>query len=518
MRKIVRSVIEAIIKNKNNAVLATFLLVSLMAGLFSVKVGSDTTEEVVAQEIALKKIVQISAGENIVGYVEETPDLFLIKNKAMENLVNELGYDPEVDILMSERTVVDDGKLISTVDQLVAKTKDVLYSSIGEIKQAAYVMKIGDDFTVALKDENDLKEVLEYSQKKYLSGDVKVEIDLSNDERNSMVMSPKLTISKEEDREFDAVSEPEDSEPGCETIEASFANDVIIVKSFVEEEQIADVKSAEEMITKENAKKKTYIVQEGDYPQVIAGKNEMGTHELYELNPGLADRDQSIQVGEELVVMVPEPELSVVTVESLTYEEELPCEVQYIENPDKFIGYEAVQYEGAPGIKTITANIEKINGKEISRTVVGEEITKEQDPKVLVIGAKPLPSIGATGKFIRPLEKYIITSPFGSRGGSHKGIDLAAPTGTIVRAADGGVVTRAGWYYGYGYIVIIDHGDGITTRYGHNSELLVSAGQYVSQFEAIAKVGSTGQSSGPHCHFEIRYDGVPVNPSTVCNF
>jgi murein DD-endopeptidase MepM/ murein hydrolase activator NlpD len=107
-----------------------------------------------------------------------------------------------------------------------------------------------------------------------------------------------------------------------------------------------------------------------------------------------------------------------------------------------------------------------------------------------------------------------ITSRFGMRWGKlHKGIDIAAPTGTDVHASMAGKVTFSGWDNGgYGYLVIIDHGNGLVTYYGHNSKLLVSVGQTVSKGEHIADVGSTGDSTGSHCHFEIRKNGTPVNP------
>lgn len=106
-----------------------------------------------------------------------------------------------------------------------------------------------------------------------------------------------------------------------------------------------------------------------------------------------------------------------------------------------------------------------------------------------------------------------ITSGFGSRWGSiHTGIDIAVPSGTPVKASRGGTVTSAGWMNGYGYAVIIDHGDGYSTLYGHNSKLLVSVGEHVDAGQVIARSGSTGHSTGPHVHFEIRRSGKPINP------
>lgn len=112
-----------------------------------------------------------------------------------------------------------------------------------------------------------------------------------------------------------------------------------------------------------------------------------------------------------------------------------------------------------------------------------------------------------------------ITSPFGWRthpifGSSrfHSGLDIAADYGVPIVAAQGGVVIESGWIGGYGNTVMIDHGGGIVTLYGHNQSLAVDVGQSVGQGQVIAYCGSTGNSTGPHCHFEVRLNGEPVSP------
>jgi murein DD-endopeptidase MepM/ murein hydrolase activator NlpD len=107
-----------------------------------------------------------------------------------------------------------------------------------------------------------------------------------------------------------------------------------------------------------------------------------------------------------------------------------------------------------------------------------------------------------------------ISSNFGRRWGRmHKGLDIAAPTGTDVFAFMDGEVVFSGRRGGYGNLVILDHGHGVQTYYAHNSKLLVEEGQKVSKGTHISEVGSTGNSTGPHCHFEIRKDGTAVNPA-----
>ena len=123
-----------------------------------------------------------------------------------------------------------------------------------------------------------------------------------------------------------------------------------------------------------------------------------------------------------------------------------------------------------------------------------------------------------TGHFIWPV-KGPITSPFGMRinpithkYSGHTGIDIGVPYGTPIAAADGGTVIFAGWNVAYGNMTVIDHGGGFSTMYAHQSKQLVKVGDHVTQGEIIGYIGTTGWSTGPHLHFEIRVNGTPVNP------
>lgn len=121
--------------------------------------------------------------------------------------------------------------------------------------------------------------------------------------------------------------------------------------------------------------------------------------------------------------------------------------------------------------------------------------------------------------YIKPVGNISVTSEFGNRWGRmHKGIDFGCQTGTIVSASKKGIVEQAGWLSGYGYAVYLNHADGTQTRYAHLSEVLVEIGQEVEQGYEIAKSGNTGNSTGPHLHFEILENQVQINPRTYLSF
>ena len=145
-------------------------------------------------------------------------------------------------------------------------------------------------------------------------------------------------------------------------------------------------------------------------------------------------------------------------------------------------------------------------------------------PKSVASGDKPEAAAqaqaGRGGRFRFPLASYKrLSSKFGYRkhpigGGTkmHNGIDLSARTGTKIYAADAGTVTHSGWRGGYGYCIVIDHHNGYSTTYGHCSKLIADVGDNVRRGEYVANVGSTGASTGPHLHFEVRKGGTPIDP------
>jgi murein DD-endopeptidase MepM/ murein hydrolase activator NlpD len=141
-----------------------------------------------------------------------------------------------------------------------------------------------------------------------------------------------------------------------------------------------------------------------------------------------------------------------------------------------------------------------------------ESLEREQAKIERAILNSDAPIRPGSGRFIWPISGSL-TSPFGPRWGRlHAGIDIAAPTGTAIRAADTGQVVIAGWQGGYGNYTCIRHTRTLSTCYGHQSRILVAPGQTVFQGNIIGAVGSTGNSTGPHLHFEVRINGQPVDP------
>ncbi|MBR7092517.1 MAG: peptidoglycan DD-metalloendopeptidase family protein [Clostridia bacterium] len=209
----------------------------------------------------------------------------------------------------------------------------------------------------------------------------------------------------------------------------------------------------------------------------------------------------------------------------IVYDESIAFSKKTVKDKTKYLGYSHVKTKGVNGTCRYTAQVVYLNGEQVSKTVLTSEITQEPVTQVTVIGAmtyndSTVAGDGvATGRFIWPVPyTKNITSYFGARWGStHYGIDISAGgvNGKPILAADGGkviAVNTSGWGGGWGNYVLIDHGNGYKTRYAHCKSVVVKVGQKVAQGELIAYVGSTGDSTGPHLHFEVLLNEKRVNP------
>lgn len=214
--------------------------------------------------------------------------------------------------------------------------------------------------------------------------------------------------------------------------------------------------------------------------------------------------------------------LTIKTMRNIEYTETVKYKTVYQETDALPLGYEIVRQTGKNGKQRVYAQEIFVNGIKKYQTVVSTEVIKAAVDRVISIGAQKysdkteLGDGKATGTFIWPLPyTKQISSYFANRWGSmHGAIDIAngSTNGKPIIASDGGTVIEAQFHNSWGYYVLIDHGNGFKTRYAHCSKLEVKAGDKVAQGQYIAKVGSTGYSTGPHLHFEVIKNGALVDP------
>ncbi|MEW6623411.1 MAG: M23 family metallopeptidase [Bacillota bacterium] len=289
---------------------------------------------------------------------------------------------------------------------------------------------------------------------------------------------------------------------------------VAYVPVEVDKDEIIPYEEAVEIITYGQEKLTYHEVKSGESLWSIAQANGLQVKDLEEANPEL----QSIilQIGQKLRLIKPEPIINVKVVYEQVAEERIPYQVKYVNNDSLWRGQQRVENPGASGKKEVTYLITRINGNPTEKIVLNEKILEEPKTKVVAVGTKMMVAsrgAGGTGPLGWPI-RGAITSPFGYRGRTlHTGIDIAGNTGDPIYAAEDGTVIFSSWHGNYGNLAIIDHGDGVTTYYAHASQLLVKVGQTVQRGDVIARVGSTGNSTGPHLHFEVRINGTPDNPT-----
>jgi len=294
------------------------------------------------------------------------------------------------------------------------------------------------------------------------------------------------------------------------TVEYGFVDDVSIVPRQMASDTQFDMEGIFAALTANSVEEAVYVVEKGDTFSHIAKELGISIDMLSDLNPDVVI--DKIWVGDELVVQQSVPLLSVWTLDNVTYEQTIESPIEYIDTEDMYKGETKVVQQGEDGLAQVNANVRYVNGYETEQTVLSTTVIQEATTTQILRGTKSKPKTASKGTYIWPVSGRI-TSRFGYRHGEfHTGLDIAVSTGTTVKAADGGTVSYAGRRGNYGKLVIITHDNGAQTYYAHNSALLVSVGDKVYQGQAIARSGSTGRSTGPHCHFEIRINGQTKNP------
>ncbi|KXB68260.1 peptidase, M23 family [Aedoeadaptatus coxii] len=293
---------------------------------------------------------------------------------------------------------------------------------------------------------------------------------------------------------------------GADILSMTIEPSLSVKKTDKTEEGFLTTDDAFKLLTEGGKREAVYIAEKTESLESIAKRYGMTLDEIKSLNPNWED---PVTKGSKLKVLEKAPLIEMTLEEVVVNVEDIPFQTVTKEDDTMIKTQRQVERAGVPGQRETSVRIQSQNGKTISSIVEGSRMSREAVDEIVRVGTKQ--SL-ATGKFINPTVGRF-TSPFGPRWGRfHYGIDIANSVGTDIKAADGGIVTRAGSAGSYGNLIIIDHQNGTSTRYAHLSRIDVKVGQAVEQGQSIAKMGNTGRSTGSHLHFEVRVGGVAQNP------
>ena len=291
-------------------------------------------------------------------------------------------------------------------------------------------------------------------------------------------------------------------------VSSAFAEKVAVKEAKVYAGEVLTPQEAWSLITTGTASPEKYKIKEGDSIWSIARANDMYVEDILKAN-NLEENDL-LQLGQEIVLVKSKPYINVVAKVEGKATEIIPYETKII--TDNSVNNIKIKSNGANGKKEIAYVAEKINNRIEKKEVISEKIIEQPKDKVMVKGTRVIQvasrSGSGSGTMAWPVAGYI--SQY-SRSG-HIAIDIAGSTGSPVQSVEDGTVTSAGWDGGYGKCIVINHGNGLSTRYGHLSSMSVSVGDSVSRGQTIGTRGSTGRSTGPHLHFEVISGGSRVNP------
>jgi murein DD-endopeptidase MepM/ murein hydrolase activator NlpD len=426
-----------------------------------------------------------------VGAVDDKVQL----DKALEAKVESVQKDhKDLELSVGEQVSVIPEKVFRPSAQN-KETIDTVVEQV-EVKASASALTINGEEVVLVKDKEEAEKVVELLKLEFVS-----EEDLKALEERQENQGSKL---------------PELKENESRVLDVTISEKVSFSDKNVDPKQVVSVKEAVELIKKGKKQAEKYEVQAGDFLGDIAEKHELSSEELLEMNPDIA-MDTLLKVGKVLNVSAKKPYLNVQVKEEASKNEEIPYEQEVVEDKELPKGETKVKQQGENGEKNVRTITTKENGMTVKTEVTHEETLKEPVKHIVVKGTKVIPSRGS-GSLAWPAVGGYISSKMGHRWGKmHKGIDIARPSDRTIKAADNGVIESAGWDGGYGNKVVINHQNGMKTTYAHLDSISVSVGQTVSRGAKIGIMGTTGQSTGVHLHFEVYQDGKLKDPMQYLN-
>ncbi len=295
-------------------------------------------------------------------------------------------------------------------------------------------------------------------------------------------------------------------------VRVSFVHDISLVDGLYLQASMVSYSDILSVLN-EGGGARTYTAAEGDTVQTVLDATGVAWDSLAALNPELTGTDQELVSGTEVITGVQSPDLlQVKVIRRESYTSEIPYDTVETQSSEYDFGETVVTSAGQNGLQEITQDITYIDGVQTEISTVSVETLQEPVSEYVTKGTHLKSGMTAnygSGEWMWPVPQYTYVSRWMSS--FHKGADICAAYGTPIYASDSGVVVTAGFHYSYGNYVVIDHGNGWTTLYGHMSALGCSSGQAVERGEVIGYVGSTGNSTGNHCHFEMHHNGTLVS-------
>ncbi len=307
-------------------------------------------------------------------------------------------------------------------------------------------------------------------------------------------------------------------QPENPNLRVEFVQNIQIIEGLYASETVQNVHQVENMLSGVKEEEQQYAIQPGDSLTLVASKFDLTSAQLKELNPKLTKSDYNWPIGDTLIVHQEVPFLQIKTVETVTRDEKIPFLTDKKDDSELAYGKTITDQQGQDGMDRATYEYIRVNGVLVEVNEISRVRLKDPVTEIIRRGTKmPEGSVSSTavfgsGSMLWPVPGYTGVSRWMSAG--HKGTDIRASYGTPILAADSGVVTASGMNAagrGYGNSIIIQHGPGNRTLYAHCSSLAVYAGQSVSKGQVIGYVGSTGNSTGNHLHFEIYKGGMLVS-------
>ncbi|MFC9540638.1 peptidoglycan DD-metalloendopeptidase family protein [Lysinibacillus sp. NPDC056959] len=434
----------------------------------------------------LNKIYHVYVGNQYIGAVSNekaVEEIIASKEKGASQQYKEVSIDASSSVkIIPEKVFSNQTKDVEILEKLEQSLV---------VQAPSFTLSVDGEPVVSLKDAKDYEDTIRMLKLQYVS----------QQELNSLYVNQQST------------NIPPLQTGEARLVDVSFKQKVSGAIQKVAPNAIVTPTEAVKYLMTGSLEQETYKVQSGDVLGSVAQKHGLTTTELVALNPGITV-DTVLQIGQALNVTVAKPFVTLEVKQEKKVTDTIPFKKIVEEDPTMYKGEKVIKQQGVNGSKETSYLLTSENGTRISKVALKGNIIQQPVDEIEVVGTKVISSRG-TGEFTWPTVGGYISSGMGQRWGElHRGIDIARPNNYNILASDNGVVVAAGVSGSYGNRIVIDHHNGYTTLYGHLSSIEVKVGQVVEKGSVIGIMGSTGNSTGTHLHFEVKKNGSLENPLT----